>query len=168
LERSGGSNEFPAEDRRLKQLKFLIEDGLQKEKSLKASRWVLQILKRIYLAELAAKYEAEKYVSNEPGRPSAKERFTDLLFPHTIKYKPKEGKQGKEGKKGRKGKRARKKRARKVSDQKGQQVSGEEVRESSKKTLEYWLRLGKPLWRMSQCYGLGILVVLPKVVTEKT
>ena len=53
-----------------------------------------------------------------------------------------------------------------MSDQKGQQVSEEDVRESAEKQFEYWLRLGKPLWMMSQRYGLGILVVLPKEVTE--
>ncbi len=55
-----------------------------------------------------------------------------------------------------------------MSDQKGQQVSEEEVREKAEKTLEYWLRLGKPLWRMSKSYGLSILVLLPKEVTEST
>lgn len=53
-----------------------------------------------------------------------------------------------------------------MSDQKGQQVSEKEVRERAKKTFEYWIRLGKPLWRMSERYGLSILVVLPKEVTE--
>ena len=70
------------------------------------------------------------------------------------------------GKKGRKVSEQKGKKGRKVSDQKGQQVSEEDVRESAEKQFEYWLRLGKPLWMMSQRYGLGILVVLPKEVTE--
>ena len=53
-----------------------------------------------------------------------------------------------------------------VSDQKGQQVSGEEVREKAEKRFEYFIRLGKPLWKMSECYGLSILAILPKEVTE--
>lgn len=41
LERSGGPDKLPTRDRRLKQLKFLIEDGLEKEKSLETPRIVL-------------------------------------------------------------------------------------------------------------------------------
>jgi hypothetical protein len=165
LERSGGTDKVPALDRRLKQLKFLIEDGWEKEKSLKAPKWVLQVSKRVHLAELRAKYEeeieAEKAIPKKRGTPSVKQRFTDLLFPHTIKYKRKKAGKGKKGKKAKKGKKGRK-----VSDQKGHQVSEEEVREKAEDTFEYWIRLGKPLWRMSQCYGLPILVILPKEVTE--
>jgi hypothetical protein len=69
--------------RRLKQLKFLIEDGSEKEKSLKAPKWVLQVSKRVHLVELTAKYmeevEAEKAAPKKRGRPSVKERFTNLL-----------------------------------------------------------------------------------------
>jgi hypothetical protein len=53
-----------------------------------------------------------------------------------------------------------------VSDQKSEQVSGEEVREKAEKRFEYFIRLGKPLWKMSERYGLSILAVLPKEVTE--
>ncbi|KAH0563164.1 hypothetical protein GP486_002272 [Trichoglossum hirsutum] len=58
------------------------------------------------------------------------------------------------------------KKGKKVSDQKGQQVGEEVVRVRAEKRFEYFLRLGKPLWRMSECYGLSILAVLPKEVTE--
>lgn len=53
-----------------------------------------------------------------------------------------------------------------MSDPKGQQVSEEDVRKSVEKKFEYWIRLGTPLWRMSERHGLAILVVLPKEVTE--
>jgi myosin heavy subunit len=156
LERSGGPDKIPTRDRRLKQLKFIIEDGWEKEKSLEIPKIVLQVSRRIHLVELTANYmeeiEAEKAAPKKRRRPSVRERFIDLLFPYTIKYKSKKARKGKKG--------------RKVSDQKGQQVSEEEVRERAEKTFEYWIRLGKPLWRISERYGLSILVVLPKEVTE--
>jgi hypothetical protein len=163
LKRSEGPDEVPTEDRRLKQLKFLIEDVGEKEKSLKAPKLVLQVLKRIHLAELAAKYteetEAEAAAPKQPRRPSVKQRYVDLFFPHTINCRSKNARKGKNTRKGKKG--------RQVSGQKGQQTSEEEVRKKAENAFQYWIRLGKPLWRMSQCYGLPILVVLPKEVTEK-
>jgi hypothetical protein len=45
-------------------------------------------------------------------------------------------------------------------------VSAEDVREKAEKRFEYWTRIGKPLLRMSQRYGAGILLVLPKELTE--
>ncbi len=60
--------------------------------------------------ELTAKYieeiEAENAEPKKRRRPSVKQRFTDLLFPHTIKCKSKKAKKGKKG--------------RQVSDQNGQ------------------------------------------------
>ena len=60
--------------------------------------------------ELIAKYieeiEAEKAAPKKRGQPSVKERYIDLIFPHTIKYKRKKARKVKKGKKG--------------SDQKGQ------------------------------------------------
>jgi myosin heavy subunit len=163
LERSGGPDKISTRDRLVKQAKFKLEDGWAKEKSLDFPKTVLQVLRRIALVELTAKYmeetEADEAAApKKRGRPSVKERYVDLLFPHSIKYKRK--KKEKKGKKGKRGK--------KVSDQKGQQVSEEEVREKAEKAFEYWLRLGKPLWRMSKRYGLSILVLLPKEVTEST
>jgi hypothetical protein len=67
--------------------------------------------------------EAEKAAPKKRRRPSVKERYVDLLFPHTIRYKRKRARKGKKGKK--------------VSDQKVQQVSEEEVRERAEKTFEY-------------------------------
>jgi hypothetical protein len=125
LEGSGGPDEVPTKDRRLKQLKFLIKDGCEKEKFLEDSKWVLQISGRIHLTELTATYEAEKAVPTKRGQPTVKERFTDLLFPHTIKHKEKKDRKRKKG--------------RKVSDQQGQQMSGEEVRAKAERKLEYWL-----------------------------
>jgi hypothetical protein len=86
--------------------------------------------------ELIARYEeekeAEKAAPQKPLRPSVKQRFVDLLFPHTIKYKSKKAREGKNGKEARKGRR-------------GKKVSEEEVRKSAEKKFEYWIRLGTPL-----------------------
>jgi hypothetical protein len=64
LERSGGPDEIPSRDRRLKQLKFIIEDVWEKEKSLEIPKIVLQVSRRVHLVELTPKYmeelEAEK------------------------------------------------------------------------------------------------------------
>ncbi|PMD51345.1 uncharacterized protein K444DRAFT_636657 [Hyaloscypha bicolor E] len=105
LERSGGTDKVPTLDRRLKQLKFLIEDG----------------------AKYKEEIEAEKAIPKKRGTLSIKQRFTNLLFPYTIKYKRKKAGKGKKGKKGKKAK-------------------------NGKKGRKY--------------YGLPILVILPKEVTE--
>lgn len=109
LERSAGTDKIPTRDRRLKQVKFILEDGWEKEKSLNVTRIVLQISRRIHLVELTAKYmqeiEAERAAPKKRRQPSVKERYVDLLFPHTIKYKRKKARKGKKDKK--------------VSDQKG-------------------------------------------------
>ncbi|KAH9203502.1 hypothetical protein DL95DRAFT_418987 [Leptodontidium sp. 2 PMI_412] len=117
LERSGGPDNISARDRRLKQLKFLMDEGLKKEKSLETPRIVLQVSRRVHLVELTASYEealeAER-ASKKRGQPSVKERFVDVLFPHTIQYKTKKDREGgkgsKEGKcgKGEKGKKRKK------------------------------------------------------------
>ncbi|KUJ06914.1 uncharacterized protein LY89DRAFT_743550 [Mollisia scopiformis] len=168
LERSGGPDKIPTGDRRLKQVKFILEDGWAKEKSLDIPKIVLQVSRRIHLVELIAKYmedieakkatskkwpiEAKKTTSKKRRQPTVKETYVDLLFPHTINYKGKKARKRKKGKK--------------VRDQKGRQVSGEEVREKAEKRFEYFIRLGKPLWKMSECYGLSVLAILPKEVTE--
>jgi hypothetical protein len=90
--------------------------------------------------------EAKKTAFKKRRQPSAKkkrqptvrETYVDLLFPHTIKYKDQKGQKGKKGKKVKKGKQ--------MSDQKGQQVSGADVREKAEKRFDYFIRLGKPLW----------------------
>ncbi|KAG9230474.1 hypothetical protein BJ875DRAFT_444987 [Amylocarpus encephaloides] len=102
----------------------------------------------IYMEEL----EAGRGFPKKRHRPSVKERFIDVLFPHTIKYKSEKGRKRKKG--------------RKVSDTKARELSEQKVREKAEKKFEYYMRLGKPLWRMSQRYGLGILLVLLKEVTE--
>jgi hypothetical protein len=43
---------------------------------------------------------------------------------------------------------------------------GKKQRAKAKETLQYWLRLGKPLWRITQGFGYGILLLLPDDVTE--
>jgi hypothetical protein len=51
----------------------------------------------MHLVELTAMYEeevkAKEAAPKRRGRPTAKERFIDLLFPNTVKYKSKKGKQ---------------------------------------------------------------------------
>jgi hypothetical protein len=78
------------------------------------------------------KVKAKKTAPKRRGRPTAKKRFTDLLFPHTVKYKSKKGKQLKKEKQLQKGKKDRQ-----VSDQKGRQISAEDVREKAEKRFEY-------------------------------
>jgi hypothetical protein len=47
-----------------------------------------------------------------------------------------------------------------------EEVSGEEIYKRVEKRFEYFIRLGKPLWKMSKGYGLSILTILPKEVIE--
>jgi hypothetical protein len=147
-----------------------------KEKSLNVPKIVLEVSRRIHLVELTARYmedtQAEKAASEQrrieakkiaskKRQPTVKETYVDLLFPHTIQYKSKKTRKGKKDT---------------LSDQKGQQVSEEEVigeevsmreeRKKAERRIEYFIRLGTPLWRFSKCYGPSILAVLPKEVTE--
>ena len=161
LKQSGGPDKIPTRDRRLKQLKFILEDGWEKEKSFETLKIVLQVSRRLHLAELAATYEAEKATPQKQGQPSARQKFVNILFPHAIKVKSKKANERKKGEKSNK-----RKKGKKVSNQKGEQLSEQEVREQAESTFDYWIRLGKPLWRFSQRYGRPILVVLPKEVTE--
>ncbi|KAH9204065.1 hypothetical protein DL95DRAFT_529407 [Leptodontidium sp. 2 PMI_412] len=143
MERCGGPDEIPTRDRRLKQLGFMIEDGWEKEESLEVPKMVLQILRRVHLAELAAKYmeeveaeadkaeaEADKAAPKEGRQPTVKERFVNLLFPHTVKYTSKNTEKGKKSGKGKKGEKVKKsgkgKKGRKGSSQTGEQLSPEE------------------------------------------
>jgi hypothetical protein len=75
LEQSGGPDKIPTRYRRLKQVKFILEDRWEKEKSLNVLKLVLQVSRRIHLAELTARYmedtEAEKAAS-EKRRAEAK------------------------------------------------------------------------------------------------
>jgi hypothetical protein len=60
LEQNGGSHAATFSDRRLKQLKLLIESEEETEKSLTTSRIVVRVSKRVHLAELTARYLVEK------------------------------------------------------------------------------------------------------------
>jgi hypothetical protein len=62
------------------------------------------------------------------------DRFTDFLFPETIKFKSQQT--------------SRKKKGKQVSQKQ------EPPREAAKRTLRYWIRLGEPLVRMIQRFGL--------------
>ena len=159
LKQSGGPDQIPTTDRRLKQLKFILEDGWEKEKSFETPKIVLQVSRRLHLAELVSMYEAEKAMPQKRGQPSAREKFVNIFFPHTIKDKSKKANKKKKGEKGnQKGK--------KVSKRKGEQLSEQKVRQQAEGAFDYWIRLGKPLWIMSQRFGPPILAVLPKEVTE--
>jgi hypothetical protein len=76
VERSGGPDKVPTRHRRLKQLKFILEDGWEKEKSLEIPKIALQVSRRIHLVELTAKYmedvEAEKAASKKRRQRSSK------------------------------------------------------------------------------------------------
>ncbi|KAG0644963.1 Type V myosin heavy chain MYO2 [Hyphodiscus hymeniophilus] len=159
LKQSGGPDKISAMDRRLKQLKFILEDGWEKEKAFEAPKIVLQFSKRVHLAELVSMYEAEKAVPQKRGQPSAREKFVNIFFPHTIKDKSKKASRRKKGEKGNA-------KSKKVSKTKGEQLSEQEMRQQAEGAFDYWIRLGKPLWIMSQRYGAPILAVLPKEVTE--
>ena len=162
MEQCGGLDETSSRDRRLKQLGLMIEDGWEKEESLEAPKMVPQILRRVHLAELTAKYieevdaeraegEAGKAAPKESRQPTIKERFVNLLFPHTIKHANKNiGKARKSGNRNKCGKgkkRGKGKQRGKGSNQTSEQSSPEEARAQTKYIFEYWMRLGKPLWK---------------------
>jgi myosin heavy subunit len=159
LEQSGGPQIIPAPDRRLKQLKFLIKDvdekGMSIDNSVKPAKIVLQVLKRVHLVELTAKFKAEKAMPKKKGQPSVRNRYTDLLFPETIKQKCKKASKGEKGKEVA------------SEEQKKQEEERRKKRNQAKKTLDYWTKgLGEPLWRMTERFGYGILLRLPADVTE--
>jgi hypothetical protein len=95
-----------------------------------------------YIEERVARRAVpEKRRKKQFPRSSLKDRFTDLLFPETIKYK---GEQS-----------SKKAQAMQVIKEKG-------PRESTKKQLDYWIQLGKPLARIAQRYGIGLLAPFRK------
>ena len=163
FEQSGGLQIITAPDRLINQLRFRIEgvdeNGESIDESVKSAKIVLQVLKRVYLVQLTAKFEAEKAAPKKKGQPSVRNRYTDLLFPETIKYKCKKASKGKEGKEV-------------VSEeQRKQEEEGEEERKEkrnqAKKRLDYWTKgLGEPLRIMTERFGYGILLRLPADVTE--
>jgi hypothetical protein len=162
LEQSGGPQITPAPDRLLKQLKFRIQDvdekGKSIDKSVKPAKIVLQVLKRVHLVELTAKFEAEKAMPKKKGQRSVRDRYTDLLFPETIKYKRKKASRGKKGEEVSEEQRKQEKESEKERKKK---------RNQAKRTLDYWTKgLGEPLWRMTERFGYGILLRLPADVTE--
>lgn len=137
-------------DQRLRNLK-----NVTLNKSIKGMEIVSRVKKRVHLAELAGKYmeeaaarKAEPKKSGEKTlhRLSVKDRYTDLLFPETITNN---GKQ--------------------LSKEEGKQLLNGESgsREKAKEKLEYWMSLGEPLAMMAQRYGNGIILLLPKKLTDK-
>jgi hypothetical protein len=163
LEQSGGPHKATGPDQRLKRLRFLIDSADSTKKSLNISRMVVQVLKRVHLVELAARYTEETDAPKKKGQPSVKERFTDLLFPETIQYKSKRASKRKKGV-------SKRKKAKQVSAESDgggkQEEEGKKQRAKAKEAFQYWLRLGEPLWRITQSFGHGILLLLPDDVTE--
>ncbi|KAH8889937.1 hypothetical protein GQ53DRAFT_689299, partial [Thozetella sp. PMI_491] len=71
-----------ASDPRPRQLRDLIENWIDMEKSLQGSALVYRVSKRVHLVELAAAKEAMQ------GKPEIiHEQLTDLVFPELITYK---------------------------------------------------------------------------------
>ena len=96
----------------------------------------VRISKRVALAELIGKYIEErdarravpkKRLKKQLPRSSPKDRFIDLLFPETIKYK---------------GEKLCKK-------AQGIQVKDKGPREAAKKKFDYWIQLREPLAEMA-------------------
>ncbi|KAH9209197.1 hypothetical protein DL95DRAFT_414071 [Leptodontidium sp. 2 PMI_412] len=143
---------------------------------LEAKKSAAKIGQRPQKTRFMEEVEADKAAPKGGRQPTVKERFVNLLFPHTVKHTSKntgkgkesgKGKKGENGKKSGKGKRSGKgKKGRKECSQTGGQLSLEEVRVRAEDAFEYWIGLVKPLWKLSQQYELVILVVLPKEVTK--
>ncbi|KFZ18895.1 hypothetical protein V501_00950 [Pseudogymnoascus sp. VKM F-4519 (FW-2642)] len=142
-------------DQRLRNLKDGIITLENASKSIKSMEIVSRVKKRVYLAQVAGKYmeetaarkaEPKKRREKTLHRLSVKDRYADLLFAETIANN---GKQ--------------------LSKEEGNQLlKGESgSREKAKEKLEYWMSLGEPLAMMAQRYGIGIILLLPKKLTDK-
>jgi hypothetical protein len=150
LDQAGRQLSTISSDLRLTQLRYLIKNWVSLERSLKATQVVVRVSKRVHLVELVSKFmeerEARKSMTKRKrGGPSPNERFTDLLFPETIGYKQ-----------------AHKPKTRRANSNE----KGDNPRERAKRTFEYWIRLGLPLMRMAQRFGIGILLLLPEDLTD--
>lgn len=165
LKGDAGSQRDSASEQRLAQLKILITNTEEKEKSIKSLARVFQVWRRMHVVELANRYieevKAEDVAPKQGWRPSVMDRFTDVLFPDTIKHNGKsKGRRLSERKgKKRKGKQVSKEERKQVSEQ-------EKKRKKAVRKVEYWKRLGMGLLGPVQCYGHGILILLSKDLTE--
>ena len=140
-------------DQRLRKLKIGIIRLEKTNEAIKSMKIVTRVSKRVYLAKLIGKYIKETVARKaEPKKKrkkslqplSVKNRYTDLLFPETITNN---GKQ--------------------LSKEEGKQLLKENgLREKAKEKLEYWISLGEPLAMMTQRYGIGIILLLPKKLTN--
>jgi hypothetical protein len=99
----------------------------------------------MYLEEVKPRrVEPRKTKRKMPGRLSVKDRFLDVMFPDTIGWKD-----------------------RQPSKKEGEQDEEEDnPREKAKEKFKYWIQLGEPLARMSQRFGVSILLRLPKRLTD--
>jgi hypothetical protein len=142
-------------DQRLRELKVGIITQEKTQKYIKNMKIVARVFKRVYLAELVGKYKAETEARKAESKTrrkknlralSVKNRYTDVLFPETITCG---GKQ--------------------QNREKGKKLSKKEngPRKKAKGKLEYWLKSGELLAMMAQRFGIGIILLLPKKLTDK-
>ncbi|OBT87255.1 hypothetical protein VE02_02940 [Pseudogymnoascus sp. 03VT05] len=140
-------------DQRLRELKVGIITQEKTQKSVKSMKIVARVFRRVYVAELRHRYKeetaarkAERKMGRKDNLPvlSVKNRYTNLLFPETIKTCGVKKQSKKKGKK-------------KEID----------PRKQAKGKLEYWLKLGRLLDKLAQRYGIGIILLLPNKLTEK-
>lgn len=139
-----------ATDERLRVLKTCITREEQNEERLKSAKSLARLRKRVYLVELIGNYIDEKEVWNawkaEPRRKRRKigrrlsplGRYTNLLFPETMGWK--DTRSG---------------------------TTKAALRQQAKNKLEYWVSLGEPLVMLARRYGVGVLAVLPKKMTDR-
>jgi hypothetical protein len=147
-----GPDIISASDQRNRELKNRIISNEEDEKSIQQWRIAVRISKRVALAELISNYIEERDARRAVPRKrrkkqlpqlSPKDRFIDLLFPETIKYK---GEQ---------------------LSKMAQVIKDKGPREDAKKKFDYWIQLGEPLAAMAQCYGIALVALLPKTLTDK-
>jgi hypothetical protein len=151
-EGGAGPDIISASDQRNRELKTRIISNEEDEKSIQQWRIAVRISKRVALAELIGNYIEERDARRAVPRKrrkkqlpqsSPKDRFIDLLFPETIKYK---GEQ---------------------LSKMAQVIEDKGPREDAKKKFDYWIQLGEPLAAMAQRYGIALVALLPKTLTDK-
>jgi hypothetical protein len=143
----GSLNTVTTSDQRLRELRDYIERDEETEKSIKVSKRMVGVLKRFHLAELIARFIEERDTwetapkkRRKPNetRLSPLDRFVNILFPETIKYKGKN-----------------------ISQEE------KEKRPAAKEKFEKWVRCGEPWARMVQHFSYGIILLTPDNLSNK-
>ena len=143
----GSLNTVTTSDQRLRELRDHIERDEESEKSVKVSKRMVGVSKRLHLAELIARFieerDAWKTAPKKRRKPnetrlSPRDRFVNILFPETIKYKGKN-----------------------ISQEK------KEKRLAAKEKFERWIRCGEPWARMVQRFGYGIILLIPDKLSNE-